>query len=438
MFASLATTLAALVSGLPQAWRRTRLAPVAALSDSATRTAAGDRHQWPRDLMVVAQVALAVVLLVGSGLLVRSVRTLSTVDQGFDPAGVLVAPVFLDSHAYKTGDHTRTYYRALFERLAQLPGVVAVGGATTVPTSPLGPDFERPVWPEGTSPPPSERTPAAIRMVTPGYFATLGLRVVEGRAIDERDSPDGAKVLMVNETLARRLWPGRSAVGRQLVVDYSSAGTFPYEIVGVVADMRFKGPRSVAGPEVFFPHAQRSYLILNVVVKTSGDPRALGPAVRGVLREVDPQKPAQSLYPMDELLGNTYARDRQTMATLLVFAVAASFLAMLSVYGVLAQRVSERRREIGIRMAMGADTTGLVRWVTGAGLRLIAAGLAGGLAVSWFASRALDGLLFGVQPTDPPTILTVIAALTAIGVMAAAVPSWRATRVDPVTILRRG
>jgi len=160
------------------------------------------------------------------------------------PSGVLVAPIFLDSTAYKTGDHTRVYYRTLFDRLAQLPGVVAVCGATTVPTSPLGPDFERPVWPAGTSPPPAARTPAAIRMVTPGYFAALSLRVVAGRSIDDRDTPDGAKVLMVNETLARRLWPGQSAVGQQLVVDYSSAGTYPYEVVGVVADMRFKGPRS--------------------------------------------------------------------------------------------------------------------------------------------------------------------------------------------------
>ena len=437
-FALIVTTLAALVSGLPQAWRRTRQTPVAALADAASRSVTGSRRPWPRDLMVVAQVALAVVLLAGAGLLVRSVQSLASIDQGFDPAGVLVAPIFLDSAAYKTGDHTRAYYRTLFERLAQLPGVVAVGGATTVPTSPLGPDFERPVWPAGTSPPPAERTPAAIRMVTPGYFAALTLRVVAGRAIDDRDTPEGAKVLMVNETLACRLWPGQSAVGQQLVVDYSSAGTFPYEVVGVVADMRFKGPRSVAGPEVFFPHAQRSYLILNVVVKSNRDPRALVPAVRDVMRTLDPMKPAQSLYPMDELLGNTYARDRYTMVTLLVFAAAASFLATLSVYGVLAQRVRERRRELAIRIAMGADSTALVGWVTAAGFRLIAAGLAGGLAVAWFATKALDGLLFGVQAADPATLLAVTAALAAVGVLAAALPSWRAARVDPVAILRRG
>ncbi len=369
LFVACVTTLSALLSGLPQAWRRARLAPASALAETSRRTTAGGRHLL-RDGMVVAQVALAVVLLGGSGLLVRSVRALGATDPGFDPRGVVVAPVFLDSQAYNSGERTRTYYRTLFERLAALPGVVAVGGATTVPTSPLGPDFERPVWPEGTNPAAADRTPASVRMVTPGYFSALGLRLADGRAIDDRDAPTAPLVLMVNESLARRLWPGQSAVGRQLVVDYSTAGTYPYEIVGVVGDMRFKGPRSAPGPEIYLSHAQRPYLILNVVLKTSGDPRALMPAVQAALREIDPQKPAQGLYLLEDLLGATYARDRQVMATLLVFAGAATFLAVLSVYGVLSQRVRERTREIGIRMAMGADAAGLVGWVARVGVRL--------------------------------------------------------------------
>ena len=190
-------------------------------------TDGGRRHLF-RDGMVVAQVALAVVLLLGSGLLVRSVRALGAVDPGYDPRGVLVVPVFLDSQGYASGERSRTYYRTLFDALASLPGVVAVGGATTVPTSPLGPDFERPVWPEGTSPAAADRTPASVRVVTPGYFPALGLRVAGGRAFDDRDTPTGPLVVMVNESLARRLWPGQSAVGRQLVVDYSTAGTYPY------------------------------------------------------------------------------------------------------------------------------------------------------------------------------------------------------------------
>lgn len=436
--AGLLTVLSAVLSGLPHAWRRARLAPAAGLSGSSPRTTSGSGRHVMRDAIVVSQVALAVILMAGSGLLIRSFVTLRSVDPGFDPRGVLVAPVFLDSQAYANGDRTRTYYRTLFERLAALPGVVAVGGGTTVPTSPLGPDFERPVWPEGSPSDGSARTPAAVRMVTPGYFPALGLRVEDGRAIDDRDQPASPRVVMISRALATRLWPGQQAVGRQLVVDYSTAGTYPYEIVGVVGDMRFRGPRSTPLAEIYLPHAQRSYLILNVVVKSSGDPRALIPAVRSVLNDLDPQKPAHGIYPLEDLVGATYARDRQAMVALVVFAGAAIFLAVLSVYGVLSQRVRERAREIGIRMAMGADRMSVVGWVARTGLWLVAAGLITGLAGAWALTGALEGLLFGVAPTDVLTAAVVVVSLVGIGLVATLVPSWRATRIDPVAILRRG
>jgi len=432
------TMLSAILSGLPQAWRRTRVAPVIGLSGGSPRATDGVERHILRDSIVIGQVAMAVILMGGSGLLIRSFLKLRGADPGFDPRGVLVTPIFLDSQAYNSGDRTRTYYRTLFDRLASLPGVVAVGGATTVPTSPLGPDFERPVWPEGATPDSAERTPASVRMVTPGYFPALGLRVADGRAIDDTDRPDSPNVIMVNETLARRLWPGASAVGRRLVVDYSTAGTYPYEIVGVVGDVRFRGPRSEPQPEIYIPHAQRPYLILNVVVRSAGDPRALIPAVRAVLKEIDPQKPAQGLYPLEDLIGATYARDRQAMLTLLLFAGTAIFLAVLGVYGVLSQRVRERSREIGIRMALGADAPSLIVWVARVGLRLIAAGAAVGLAASWALAGTLEGLLFDVAPTDLVTAGVVVASLAAVGLIATLIPSWRATRIDPVTILRQG
>jgi hypothetical protein len=194
-----------------------------------------------RDGIVIAQVALAVVLLAGSGLLVRSYLHLRATHPGFDPRGVLVAPVFLDPQGYNAREKVTTYYRTLFDRLDSIPGVTAVGGATTVPTSPLGPDFERPVWPEGTTPDRSQQTPASVRIVTPGYFAAMKLRVADGRAFDDREQPASPRVVMLSETLANRLWPGQRAIGRQLVVDYSTAGTYPYEVIGVVGDMRFRG-----------------------------------------------------------------------------------------------------------------------------------------------------------------------------------------------------
>jgi predicted permease len=432
------TVLAAAVSGWPQAWKRARTAPLADMSDGSLRAGASASRHRLCDAIAIGQIALAFVLLAASGLLVRSFLHLRAADPGFDPRGVLVAPVFLDSQAYNSGDRTRTYYRSLFERLAALPGVAAVGSATTVPTSPLGPDFERPVWPQEAGEDPARRVPAAVRIVTPGYFGAMGLRIASGRGFDDRDAPQARPVVMVSTTLARRLWPGTDAVGQQLVVDYSTAGTYPYEVVGIVHDVRFRGPRSTPLAEIYLAHAQRSYLIQNVVIRAAGDPRALMPAVRNAMKAIDPQKPPHGLYALEDLIGATYARDRQAMIALLLFAGTAVFLAILGVYGVLSQRVRERAREIGIRMAMGADPSRLVGWVAARGARMMAWGLAIGAAVAWALNGLLSGLLFGVASTDLPTVLAAAAMLTLVGAAATIVPSRRATRIDPVAVLRRG
>jgi predicted permease len=430
------TLVCAVLSGLPQAWSRARLSPLSGMSATRTRVSEGlDRH-WFRNGIVVVQVAMAVVLMTGAGLCVRSVLQLRAADPGFDPEGVLVVPIFLDSQAYPSGEKSRVYYRALFDKLAALPKVIAVGGSTTVPASPLGPDFERPVWPQGSGGDRALQAPAAVRIATPGYFKAMRLRVIEGRPIDETDGPQTAPVLMVSETLAKRLWPGESPVGRQLVVDYSTAGTYPYQVVGVVGDVRFRGPRSRPLPEIYLAHAQRSYLILNVVVKTEGDPRALISQVRAALKEIDALKPPHGVYPLRDLLGDTYARDRQVTLTLSLFACAAIALALMSVYGVLAQRVRERSQEIGIRMALGADARNVVGWVAESGLRLIVAGLALGVLVARGLVGALDRLLFEVAATDPLTTMLVVGLVAGVGAMASLVPAWRATRIDPVRVLR--
>jgi putative ABC transport system permease protein len=221
-------------------------------------------------------------------------------------------------------------------------------------------------------------------------------------------------------------------------VDQSTAGAITYEVVGVLGDVRFRGPRSEPLAEIYLPHAQRPYLVMNVVVKSDGDPLALMPAVRAALKEIDPQKPAHGFYLLTDLLGATYARDRQAMTTLLLFASTATFLAVMAVYGVLTNRVRARSREIGIRMAMGAGGHALVRWVAGSGLRLVAAGLILGLVLTRILAGELAAMLFGVAPTDLVTTLAVAATLAAVGLAAALIPARRATRIDPVTIMRQG
>jgi putative ABC transport system permease protein len=436
LFAAAATAAAALISGLPCAWRRARAEPAPDLVGTPARVAGGRGRHAFRDALVVAEVAMAVVLLAGASLLVRSYRALQAVDPGFDPRGVLVAPIFLDIESYGKRERIRTYYASLIERLEALPGVVSAGGATALPASPLGPDFERPVWPEEDPGEERTRRPAWVRMVTTDYFRTLGIRVVAGRAFDERDGPDGAQAVILSQGLARRLWPG-NAVGRRLVVDYSTAGTYPYDVVGVVNDVRFRGPRTEPRQEIYLAHAQRPYLILNMAVRSAGDPRYLAPAVRDVLHELDPRKPAHGLHSLEDLLGATYARDRHAMLLLSVFAAVAVSLALLGVHGILSHRVRERTREIGIRMAVGADQSHLMRWVAGQGLRLIVAGVVLGVGLAAASARLLAGVLFGVTPADPATAAAIF-VLPLVGLAVSLHPAWRATRIDAAEVLRAG
>ena len=259
------------------------LLPPTAGRSAAPRTTDGRHRHLLRDAIVVSQVAMAVVLMAGSGLLVRSFLHLRGADPGFDPRGVLVAPIFLDSQAYNSGERTRTYYRTLFERLSALPGVDRRRRRDDGADQPARPGLRAPGLAGGMPRRTARRAcPRRSGWSRPDTFERSGC----GSPTDARSTiaiqPTSHAVLMVNETLAARLWPGQRAVGRQLVVDYSTAGTYPYEIVGVVGDVRFRGPRSEPQAEIYFPHAQRPYLIMNVVLKSAGDPRALIPAVRDV------------------------------------------------------------------------------------------------------------------------------------------------------------
>ncbi len=437
LFACAATGAAALISGLPSAWRRARAQPAADLAGTPARVAGGGPCHRFRDGLVIAEVAMAVVLLAVASLLVRSYQALRAVDPGFDPRDVLVAPIFLDMETYGAGGKSRMYYESLIARLEALPGVVCAGGATALPASPLGPDFERPVWPEEAPNDERARRPAWVRMVTTSYFRTLGMRVVDGRAFDERDAPQAARAVILSEGLARRLWPGGNAVGRRLVVDYSTSGTYPYDVVGVVNDVRFGGPRTEPRLEIYLAHAQRPYLVMNIAVRGAGEPGYLAPAVREVLRDLDPRMPAQGLHTLEDLLGATYSRDRYATLVLSSFAAVAVLLSLLGIHGILSHRVRERTREIGIRMAVGADRTDVIRWVAVHGLKLTLAGVAAGGALAAACMRAVSGLLFEVSAADPAAALAV-AALPLIALAVSLHPAWRATRIDAAEVLRAG
>jgi len=433
LFLSMAiTAVAALFFGLAPAFTST--------SGAGARMHGANAHQSAtqrlRNSLVVTEIALAVILLSSSAMLIRSLWRLQKADFGFEPRNVLVLPVFLDSEKYNSGDKSRAYYKELTGRLQRLPDVVSVGGATALPASPLGPDFQRPVWEQGVSQQEQNKHHADVRMVTTDYFRTLRISVLRGRSFSTQDAPDAPGVVMINESLAGQIWAGRDPVGKQLVVDYSTSGTYPYEVIGVVKDIRFHGPRSMPRPEIYFPHTQRPYLVLNIAIRTKGAPRFLTGSVRDVLRSIDPQKPAHNITTLEDLVGATVTRDRYSMILVTSFAVVSLMLASLGIYGVLAFFVRQKIPEIGIRLALGARQDQIVTWVGLLGARLMLAGLAAGSIAALVFSRLLSGILFEVSPHDLPslTAAALVIALTAIA--AAWIPAHRAARIDPSIALR--
>lgn len=429
------TALAALLFGLAPAFVAVGKSKATMQAESPRNTSRASTQRL-RNALVITEVALAVTLLSSSAMLIRSFLRLQQTNYGFQPDSVLVLPVFLDSEKYNSGSKSRAYYKELIENLQNLPGVVSVGGATALPASPLGPDFERPVWEQGSLPVDQSKRHADVRMVTTDYFRALGITIRRGRGFSAQDGPDAPGVVIVNESLARQIWPGRDPVGKQLVVDYSSSGTYPYQVVGVVNDVRFHGPRSVPRPEIYFPHAQRSYLVMNIAIRSKNDPRLLIGPVRNVLRSIDPQKPAHNITPLEDLVDATVIKDRYAMMLVSCFASVALMLASLGIYGVLAFFVRQRIQEIGIRVALGARQNQITAWIARQAARLMLAGLITGLFTAIAFSRLLSGILFEVSSRDlfSLTAAALLIALTAF--VAAWIPARHASRIDPSIALR--
>jgi len=413
------------------------LVPLMAVAPSEIRTSrSAPRWQKVRKLLVVAEIGLAVALLAAAGLLARSYENLYAVDPGFRPEGVVVVPITLDAHEYNSGAKSREYYRVLREKLRSLPGVVSVGSVTALPLSPIGPIFDRPIWAEGDQPPPGGGNRADVRVASPGYFDTLGITLRRGRGLLEKDGPDSPRVVVINEKLAQQIWPGADPVGKRLVIDYSTAGTYPYEVVGVVNDLRFYGPRTSAKPELYLAHAQAPYLIQNVAVHTSGDPDELVPRLRRAVLEVDPLQPPHRITALSRLLDASVMQDRFAMLLLGSFAALALALALLGIFGVLSYHVGERTHEVGIRTALGASRRAILAMIFSLGMRLTLTGIAFGVVLAYFSTRWLESLLFAVSPVDPLTFISVIALLGGSAILACYLPARRAASVDPVIALR--
>ena len=436
IFTIVTTIATGIVCGLAPALQVSQTDLTTALKEGGLRGAAsGFRHHRFRSLLVASEIAIALVLLVGAGLLARSFARMLAVNPGFDSEKLLVMPIFLDNNRYRTPAQSSSYYLSLIERLKSLPAVTAVGATTALPMSDVGVDFDRPYWREGEADPGGAAPKAAVRMVTPDYFRTMGISLQAGRAFTDEDRPETPSVMMVNETLAQHIWPSTDPVGKRLMI-YFNRGRYPYEIIGVVGDIKHYGLKSQPHPEVFFAHAQDPYLIMNVVVRTAGDPQQLGQILSREVLKLDPAQPARSVLSMDQLVSRSLSPDRFSMLLLGVLAAIALVLATVGIYGIMAYTVSQRTHEIGIRMALGARPRDVQRLVVGQGMRLTVIGVALGLAAAFALTRVMASLLFGVSATDPATFGGIALLLTGVAFLACYLPARGASRLDPMIALR--
>jgi predicted permease len=388
-----------------------------------------------RRALVVAEIAVTVVLLVGAGLLARSFAGLQRVDPGFDTRNLLVLRIAPDATRYEGAPLRNDYYSRVLNSIRELPGVASAAAVTVLPMSTIGSDFYRPYWLEGARPDGNVLPQANVRMATPGYFATLGLPLESGREFSDRDALDAPRVIIINESLARHAWPGEDPVGRTLVLDYQGGPT-DREIVGVVRDARYHGPRSDPAPEIFIPHAQNPYLVMNVLVRTAIEPSSLAQAARTQALKVDPDQPVHSITTMEQLVAETMQEDRFAMLLVALFAAAGLVTATTGVYALLAYTVAQRRREIAVRMAIGASSSSVAWLVVMESLTLALVGcIVGALGVA-AVTRLARSVLFGIAPQDPLTLVTTAAVLLTAVLAASWLPARRAARINPVAAMR--
>jgi putative ABC transport system permease protein len=435
-FTFMVTIATGILFGLAPSIQGGRAYIASALRESGNRgSTSGLRRQRTRSILVVTETALALVLLIGSGLLIRSFVGLLAVDYGFNPNNLMVLRISLDTIAYQTDEEALTYFDQLFDRLNSLPGVQSVGSTTALPMSNVGPDFNRPYWRTDSPIPTGEAPQTAIRMIRPGYFHTMEIPLIRGERIDGRYRAGTPRIIMINERLANAMWPDENPVGKQLTIDYQG-GAYPYQVIGVVGDVRGYGPRSQPQPEVYIPHAQNAYRIMNVVIRTGIDPTQLVKAVRQEVADLDPSQPVHSLLTMEQLIGQTIEPDRFAMLLFGLLAGLALALASVGIYAVMSQTVSQRTHEIGIRMALGARPYNVFALVVGEALRLVMIGVSIGIGAAFGLTRLMSGLLFGVSATDPVTFLGIVLLLTAVALLACYLPARRAASVDPIVALR--
>jgi putative ABC transport system permease protein len=386
-----------------------------------------------RNLLVVAEIAVALVLLAGAGLLIRSFVRLVDVDPGFRAEHVLSAKISIPTVRYDEPGKMIRFFDELTKRVEAIPGVRAAGGVSFLPLA--GPAAATRFEIVGQAKPPLGQEPSCeVRVATGNYFAAMGIPRIAGRLFDERDSREKTRTVIINQAMAKQYWPNESPLGRRIVVAWNDEGED--EIVGVVGDIRHATLETASRPMIYFPPGRFAYPWIALVLRAEGDPAAIGPSLVKTVQAMDPALPVANLQPMSDVVARSVAERRMVMAILAGFAVVAAILAAIGIYGVLAYSVAQRTREIGVRMALGARPRDIARLVVSRAFALTAIGAAIGAAGAYLLTRFMTTLLYDTTPTEPAVFAAVIAGVLAVTLAASLIPGRAAARVDPLVALR--
>ena len=395
-----------------------------------SRNVSGARHRL-RSLLVIAESALAVVLLIGAGLLIKSFVKLQQVSPGFEAERVLTLRLDLPPARYASPAQAANFFHQLQQGVAALPGVEAVGMVSELPLS--GQPNDAPFAIEGRPPDaPDQRPLADFRRVNADYFRAIGIPLLRGRAFTEQEARQSANVVIISQQLAEQYFPDEEALGKQLRLDFMSKE--PFEVIGVVGDVRHRGLAGNVYQAMYLPTL--GVLRTNLVVRTTGDPASLAPAVRKEVAAIDPQQPVAAVKTMGQWVSESVAQPRLRTLLLGLFAAVALLLSVIGIYGVMSYVVTQRTREVGIRMALGARRGDVLRLVVGQGMKLALAGVASGIAAAYGLTRLLKSLLYEVSTTDPATFVVTALLLAGVALLACYAPARRATKVDPMVALR--